>query len=424
MPIDGLRKTSLHSGSSKANDQSAIDNRQSAIYQTAYDQLFAWCRKHDFAGHDPFDALSSRLFQATPLNKSRGARLLWTQVVKRAPTDLRVLARVPKERNAKGLALFALSQLARHRQLQTSETESHARTLLADLLEMKLNGFSGVAWGYNFDWQSRNFYVRRNTPTIVPTAFAVRALLEAAQLFSDDQYLSAARSACHFILQDLPRASESGTEVCFSYTPDSSTRIHNANLLAAESLAGVGAATGEQDLMNWAVRAARYVVNRQQADGSWTYGENPAQSWVDNFHTAFILFSLKRIIDACSASAEFGVMLKRGFEYWSSEFFLADGWPKYYHDNPYPADAHAGASAIVTFLELANLDKNSIKLAERVAEWTIQNLRDEQGFFYYQRRRFYTVKKPYMRWSQAWMLYALARLSEVKSAAECDPACQ
>jgi hypothetical protein len=109
---------------------------------------------------------------------------------------------------------------------------------------------------------------------------------------------------------------------------------------------------------------------------------------------------------------EFQLPLERGYEYWKKSFFLADGWPKYYHDDPYPADAHAGASAIVTFLELADLDGNASKLAENVARWTIRNLRDEQGFFYYQKRRFYTVRKPYMRWSQAWMLYALARLLE------------
>jgi hypothetical protein len=51
-------------------------------------------------------------------------------------------------------------------------------------------------------------------------------------------------------------------------------------------------------------------------------------------------------------------------------------------------------------------------MARRVASWTIKNLRDKRGFFYYQRRRFYTVRKPYMRWTQAWMLYALARLVE------------
>ena len=99
---------------------------------------------------------------------------------------------------------------------------------------------------------------------------------------------------------------------------------------------------------------------------------------------------------------------QRGYQYWKKSFFLADGWPKYYDDEIYPADAHAGASAIVTFLELRRVGSESRKLAENVARWTIANLRDPQGFFYYQKRRFYTVKKPYMRWSQAWMLYGLA----------------
>ncbi len=379
-----------------------------------YDQLFSWCREHDFAGHDPFDALNSRVFQSTPFSKSRSARLAWTQLVKRSPADLRKLASVPEQRNAKGLALFALAQLARHRAQQTPESENQTRSILSELLSMKAQGYSGAAWGYNFDWQSRNFFAPRNTATIVPTAFAARAFLEAARDLNDEQFLSAARSVCDFILEDLSRSYESQDEVCFSYSTDSKTKIYNASLLAAEVLAGVGIAMGENELTDAAVRAARYVVNRQQADGSWLYGEEPAQSWIDNFHTAFILFSLKRVIGAASLGEEFQSALKRGYGYWQKSFFLADGWPKYYHDDPYPADAHAGASAIVTFLELADLTENSIELAQRVAGWTIKNLRDERGFFYYQKRRFYTVKKPYMRWSQAWMLYALARLLETK----------
>ena len=379
-----------------------------------YEQLFSWCREHDFAGHDPFDALNSRLFQSTPLNKSRNARLVWTQVVKRSPADLRKVASVPEQRNAKGLALFALAQLARHRQEQTTETEAQTRSILSELLSMQISGYAGVAWGYNFDWQSRNFFAPRDTPTIVPTAFAARALVEAARDLKDEQCLSVARSACDFILKDLRRPVESQDEVCFSYSPQSSTRIYNASLLAAEVLASVGALSREKELIGYSERAARYVINREKGDGSWVYGEDPAQSWIDNFHTAFILFSLKRVIDAASLGNEFRSALARGYDYWQKTFFLADGWPKYYHDDPYPADAHAGASAIVTFLELADLAENSIEFAERVAAWTIKNLRDERGFFYYQKRRFYTVKKPYMRWSQAWMLYALARLLETK----------
>ena len=60
-------------------------------FQTAYDELFSWCREHDFAGHDPFDALNSRLFQSTPLAQSRNARFIWTQLVKRSPSDFRAI---------------------------------------------------------------------------------------------------------------------------------------------------------------------------------------------------------------------------------------------------------------------------------------------------------------------------------------------
>jgi len=387
-------------------------NQDLELFLTVYDKLFAWCRQHDFAGYDPFDALSSRLFQATPLSKSKNARLVWTQLVKRSPANLRTVARVPEQPNAKGIALVALAQLARHRQLKTPESEAGTRDVLARILTMRLEGYSGAAWGYNFDWQSRKFFAPQNTPKIVPTAFVARALLEGAKQLQDDEYLSTACSVCEFILKDLKRSVENKSEVCFSYSPQSTTRIYNASLLAAEVLAGVGVMTGKRELLEWAERAARYVVSRQQPDGSWTYGAEPSQQWIDNFHTAFVLFSLKRIVEAASLGTEFQQALKRGYEYWRSVFFLADGWPKYYHDDPYPADAHAGASAIVTFLELGDLDENSTDLAERVASWTIRNLLDERGFFYYQKRRFYTVKQPYMRWSQAWMLYALGRLIE------------
>ena len=377
-------------------------------FQAAYDELFSWCREHDFAGHDPFDALNSRLFQSTPLAQSRNARFIWTQIVKRSPSDFRTLARVPAERNAKGIALFALAQIAHNRRVKTKDSEKQVHNFLSGLLSMKLDGYSGACWGYNFDWQSRNFFAPRDTPTIVPTAFAARALIEGTK----DEYLQIARSVCDFILNDLPRSVDNGDELCFSYAPNSNTQIFNASLLAAEVLASVGKLTGERELFEAVERATRYVVKNQRQDGSWFYGTSPKQSWIDNFHTAYILFSLKRIIELSPFGSEFQLALVRGYEYWKNNFFLAEGWPKYYHDDPYPADAHAAASAIVTFLECGNLDKNASNLARSVAGWTIKNLRDSQGFFYYQRRRFYTVRKPYMRWTQAWMLYALARLIE------------
>ncbi len=218
---------------------------------SAHKRLWQWCRAQGFAGYDPYDALNSRWFQATPLRHSR---------------------------------IFALAALAEYRRSQTKEAELEARELLDDLMWMRLKGFKGAAWGYNFDWQSRAFFAPRGTPTIVPTAFAARALCEAAEVFGQEEYLPFARTVCDFILNDLNRSEETEREVCFSYSPLDQTRVFNASLLAGETLAAVGRLTGEASLCDWARRSASYVTRRQRADGSWAYGGDDHQSWADGFH--------------------------------------------------------------------------------------------------------------------------------------------
>lgn len=381
--------------------------------KTAHRDLWHWCRTHDFAGYDPYDGLNSQLFQSTRLGNSRFARLAWTQFFKRSPVNLRKVAGVPRQHNAKGIALFTLAALADFRRTQTKEAEIEARELLDDLIGMSLKGFKGACWGYNFDWQSRSFFAPKGTPTIVPTAFAARALCEAAEVLDVSAYLPYARSVCDFILNDLNRTNETSDEVCFSYSPLDHTRVFNANLMAAEVLARVGGMLQEESLVDMAMRAARYVIRRQHADGSWAYGADSHQTWSDNFHTAFILTTLSRIIEHCDARGELEPALTRGYEFWKERCFLTNGWPKYYPDQLYPADVHSAAAAIVALVELRGRFPGTLDLAEQIATWTIDNLRSPRGYFYYQRRRFYTNRIEYMRWSQAWMAYALARLLEL-----------
>lgn len=405
--------------------------------EMVYESVRAWCRAHNYAGHDPFDALNSRVFQSTPLRRSRLARLVWTQAFKRSPVNLRTLARVPAERNSKGMALFALAALARMRSTRDAEDELEARELLDDLLADRIESAHGAAWGYNFDWQGRAFYAPRGTPTVVPTAFAVRALVEACAALSapvEDgtlskdvlKYMAAATGACEFMVKDLNRSDESEAEVCFSYTPLDCTRVFNASLLAGEALASVGALVRKPEWIAEGLRAARYVVRRQREDGSWAYGADSYQSWADNFHTAFVLTSLARVLRVCERAELEGDVLENlndaredilraiahGYAFWRKRFFLADGWPKYYHHAAHPADAHSAGAAIVACAELIELEPDALELATRVARWTLRELYDARGYFYYQKRRLHTARTPYMRWSQAWMMYALARLLE------------
>jgi len=96
---------------------------------------------------------------------------------------------------------------------------------------------------------------------------------------------------------------------------------------------------------------------------------------------------------------------EKGLQFYRQNFFLDDFTPKYYHDKVYPIDIHCPAQAIICFVKFGD-----IKFAQNIAIWTIENMQDSRGYFYYQKHRLYTNKIPYMRWSQAWMMYALNTL--------------
>ena len=386
-------------------------------FEDAYEKLYNYCKLENFAGYDPFDALNSKIFQKLPFKNLAIPRLIWLQTVKRSPLNLRPILKIEKGTNAKGIALFALAELARFRTNFSPQHAENSKQLLKKLRALRTQnselGTQKSSFGYNFDWQSRAFFAPVGTPTIVPTAFATRAFLEGYALFSDENYLQTAKEVCSFILEDLNRSFETETEICFSYTPLDNSIIFNASLLAGECLAEVGKITNDENLLETAAKTARFVINRQKENGSWAYGSKMRHAWVDNFHTAYILLSLFRLQKLISSlENETKIPIENGLDFWLNNFFLEDGTPKYYDKQTFPVDIHSASAAIVALCELSEIDERCLPLAKKVAGWTVENMRDERGFFYYQKRRSHTVKIPFIRWSQAWTAYALAKLIE------------
>jgi hypothetical protein len=96
---------------------------------------------------------------------------------------------------------------------------------------------------------------------------------------------------------------------------------------------------------------------------------------------------------------------ERGFAFWEKTFWLADGAPRYYHNRDHPFDTHCSAQGVLTFLAFGRTEK-----AIQAARWAVENMWDKGGFFWYQRGQNGTNRLSYMRWTQAWMYYALAEL--------------
>ena len=382
-----------------------------------YTALMTRFRADGFAGWDPFDGLESKVFQATPLRRLAAGRVAWLQMVKRSPWNLRPVLGVPKGLNSKGIALFALAEIGRFRATGGSDHKAKAAELLGLLRTLALTTPNGMAFGYNFDWQSRAFFAPKGTPTIVPTAFAARAFIEGFYQTGDEHHLEIARNICRFIVGDLRRPHENDREVCFSYTPGDVSLIYNASLLAAEILAEVGTIEGSEEYLALAEKAARYVTERQGDRGEWAYGPKLRHAWIDNFHTAFILSSLVRIGTRVKAVRNYAdSAVAKGFNLWIENFFTEEGAPKYFDNKLYPIDIHSAAAALVTLADFADRDERAVPLAEVVLRWTISNMWSGDDHFYYQKRQFMTVRTPFVRWAQAWMAYGIARLMEVREA--------
>jgi hypothetical protein len=376
-----------------------------AVKNTA-GKLLTYCSANDWAGYDPYDALNSPLLKALPLLDSRLPRLALIQVLKRSPINIRPLLRVPKTQNPKGIALF-LAALLRCPELGTG---SQASSLKERLVALRSPNSPYWCWGYSFPWQTRTQLVPRGTPNLVCSIFVGNALLDLYERRLDAQCRTMAESTASYILNELYWTNGNDVAGLGYPLPTMRHQIHNANLLGAAFLVRVYGLTGDRNMLEAATKLARYSASRQRDDGSWAYGEGATQQWVDNFHTGYNLCALQQI-DRSLRTNEFESQISRGFEFYKSHFFREDGAPRYFHDRTYPIDIHSVAQGIITLLAFRELYPAGVPLALSVFQWAKAHMWDDRGFFYYRALRGCTIRTSYMRWSQAWMLLALATLS-------------
>lgn len=376
--------------------------------ECSFARLEQYCRDEEFQGWDPYDGLMSKIFRGMPvLPQKRLTRLMWIQFIKRMPVNMRALLKIDKGYNPKGLALF-ISGYSELSKIQDYHRQSivEIKNLADKVIELSSPGYSGNCWGYNFDWESKAFFQKRGTPTIVATTFVANALIDAYEVTHCEEYLQAAISSKEFIIKDLKRTYNKDGNFAFSYSPNDTTSVFNASLLGARLLSRIYTYTNEIELINLAKKAVAYCCDYQNADGSWFYSTLPFHQWIDNFHTGFNLeciYEYGKFANDESFTSNFN----KGLDYYLNNFFDDKGQSKYYNNSLYPIDIHAPSQLMVT-LSKSKLFESNKEIIDRVTNWTIENMQSRKGYFYFQKRKYYTNKIPYMRWSQGWMFYGLA----------------
>lgn len=383
-------------------------------------KLKQYCENENFKGWDPYDGLNSKIFQAIPFLKNSAIfRLIMIQGFKRSPVNLRRIALVPKEYNAKGIGLFLqgycnllefVKENPEFAGMFGTEGELTCRVrLLADLLIdiQSVGDYHGACWGYNFDWQARRLFLfPKSTPTVVATSFCATALMAAYELTKEQRYLDIAISSAEFVVQDLHRyPCKEGFLFSYSKLPGNDT-VYNASLLGSRLLSYCYKYTGKEEYKALAEESVKACCNGQREDGAWVYGMLPVQNWVDSFHTGYNLDGLIAY-EELTGDMKYHDSITRGFKYYIDNFFEADGTPKYYDNQKYPIDIHCPGQLLVTLSRCHQTDKYR-DLADKVLKWTINNMQDSKGYFYYQLKQIASSKISYMRWSNAFMFYAMS----------------
>ncbi|MBZ0251998.1 MAG: hypothetical protein K8I02_01545, partial [Candidatus Methylomirabilis sp.] len=200
-------------------------------------------------------------------------------------------------------------------------------------------------------------------------------------------------------------------------------QVINTNAEAAALLRRVGAAVGDGGLRDFSDSILRFVLENQNADGSWYYyaeDSHGGPSLIDGYHTGMVLNALLDV--STNAKPEDGVAeiarkaLENGLDYYLRHLFGPDGRPLCVAGKDFPMDIYACGQAVWSLSEAGRFAGLPEELAGRArtrarqaADFSVDGMMDRDGSFIYRRYRFGAIRLRSLRWAQGLMCLALAR---------------
>ena len=378
-------------------------------------KLVDYIENENFKGYDPYDTLNSWI----PFNwLGRWGEVLAIQFQKINPINIRPLIGVKKNTSTKGAGLLLLGMINLYRKTHNEHLLQQIENLKNWIISNQQVFQENYCWGYDYNYTTRGERVKKGFPTVVHHSYILKALFDYYIFVNkDDEILSLLKNGSKFILNSIPMQHHK-EGISFGYNPKATNCCINASLHAAQCLAYEFYFTGEKKLFEIIVEAVNFVVAMQKGDGVWSY----SFSFNDNeiieneriqidFHQGFVLesiYEIKKMINYTQESWEDAI--KKGLIFYKNNQFYKNGSSLWRIPRVFPVDIHNQSQGIITFSLLKNYDTKYLDFAYTIANWTIENMQDVKGYFYYRKFKNYTNKISYMRWSQAWMLLALSSL--------------
>ena len=389
--------------------------------------LIKYIEKEEYKGYDPYDTFSSPLLLKIPGNLSK---YLLLQFQKRNPINIRPLLGIKKDYVHKGIALFLNSYSRLALFVKESDKDSNKEiyqnylskcSFLYDwLLTNTTDGYEGLCWSLHVPIAKANRLRPKNDPSSVLAAFVGDSFFEYYNLTQDKEIVLNMEKIGQFLLKYIP-VTENKHGICFSYTTKLTDIVFNANMHVARFFAQLYKLTNNEKYLILSKRSVDFSIAYQKEDGRWVYSvtDSGKERHQYDFHQGFMIDCLLDYINLTNCKDEkVQNALVKATSFYKDKLFDSKGVSYWRYPKRWPIDIHNQAQGVVSFAKMCEINKDNIEFSKKIALWTISNMQHQEGYFYHQKWPLFTNKIPYIRWGQAWMMYALTILKEKTSVFE------
>ncbi|MCS2724524.1 hypothetical protein NXW08_14205 [Bacteroides uniformis] len=381
------------------------------IAKEVIDKLITHIQKEKYKGYDPYDTLNSfipfKLFGSF-------VQAAAIQFQLRNPINIRKIIGIKKEYSVKSLGLILHAYAILYSRYPSKELLVEMNFLFDLIYSLRRidNRFKGWFWAVHYPivWKGRNR--PKFDPSSVLASTIFEGVFEYYRITNNEKAKEVLLGIAEFIQNCIP-TTETEHGKCYSYTTTSSDIIFNANAFVCEVLAKCYFLTHDKQFQRDAIKSLNFTVYHQKKNGSWMYRYYPDSGKEKNqidFHQGFILNSLNEAIHYLSLEDKKYIdAIKKGYDFYINKQFTKDGRGMWRYPVLYPIDIHNQAVGIITFSKMSTYSSLSKDVTSEIIEYTLSNLYNKKkGYFYYQKRKFFTNRIDYIRWNQSWMLLALA----------------
>jgi hypothetical protein len=257
--------------------------------------------------------------------------------------------------------------------------------------------------------------IKEGTPLITTVPYVYEAFRQAYELDQDDKWRRVMHSIAQHALEDYKDIEVSSTASTCSYTPDpmDSVRVVNANAYRAFLLTVAALDFGDDKYFRVAKRNLNFILEAQNADGSWYYATDGERHFIDHFHTCFVLKALGKI-EAITGDEDCRSAIERGVKYYVRNLFDEQGIPKPFSKPPrlivYKRELYDYAECINLCTLLRDRCPELENTLATVVNEVLNVWQKPDGSFRSRQLMLGWDNTPMHRWSQAQMFRSLSGL--------------